>query len=143
MAPTAEVTWDGFLYVSMQCMPECRVRVASLLRCYLTLRFCALSKLELCQAEGCAEKCRSWKCQARSEVGPHTAMQVMFYVVCKEMKSWTAGIPVLFFYSPVSMSQELIRHSPRRFVQSLACADDTTACLKSVNICLQATLEAT
>ncbi|CAE7170573.1 FBXO10 [Symbiodinium pilosum] len=37
------VTWDGFLYVSMQ--------------------FCALSKLELCQ--------------------------VMFYVVCKEMKSWT------------------------------------------------------
>ncbi|CAE7736196.1 FBXO10 [Symbiodinium sp. CCMP2592] len=37
------VTWDGFLYVTMQ--------------------FCALSKLELCQ--------------------------VMFYVVCKEMKSWT------------------------------------------------------
>lgn len=37
------VTWDGFLYVTMQ--------------------FCALSKLELCQ--------------------------MMFYVVCKEMKSWT------------------------------------------------------
>mmetsp|Transcript_53940 Transcript_53940/g.101133 ORF Transcript_53940/g.101133 Transcript_53940/m.101133 type:complete len:474 (-) Transcript_53940:183-1604(-) len=37
------VTWDGFLYVTMQ--------------------FCALSKLELCQ--------------------------VMFYVVCKEMRSWT------------------------------------------------------
>jgi len=37
------VTWDGFLYVTMQ--------------------FCALSKLELAQ--------------------------VMFYIVCKEMKSWT------------------------------------------------------
>ena len=57
-----------------------------------TLRFCALSKLELCQA---GRPTSSRKHESAGLAG-HRLLQVMFYVVCKEMKSWTvASLPSL------------------------------------------------